>query len=204
MPNNQGMIIGGFTAAAVLIYAAISDSTIWEVLTGGTKPIDDSGSDSGATDGTQSTVPSSAGGDTALRAAVVDAAVAALSITSGYSNVRPIPSSLQAAESTPTDCSGFVTLCYKEAGAPDPNGLGYSGYGYTGTLIEHGRKTSSPTGGDLHFWSNPGHVAIDVGDGQVIGWGEAPGPRETTIQGQSIPSQRYLGARSYLPTKETK
>ena len=34
-----------------------------------------------------------------------------------------------------TDCSGFVTLCYAWAGAPDPRGLGYSGQGWTGTLL---------------------------------------------------------------------
>ena len=33
-----------------------------------------------------------------------------------------------------TGCSGFVTICFYEAGAPDPNGLDYSGLGYTGTL----------------------------------------------------------------------
>lgn len=36
-----------------------------------------------------------------------------------------------------TDCSGFVTMCAKAAGAPDPNGLGYDGQGYTGDLLSH-------------------------------------------------------------------
>lgn len=35
------------------------------------------------------------------------------------------------------DCSGYVTDCYSWAGAPDPNGEGYNGLGYTGTLLEH-------------------------------------------------------------------
>jgi len=35
------------------------------------------------------------------------------------------------------DCSGFVTLCYNWAGAPDPNGTGYNGQGYTGTILNH-------------------------------------------------------------------
>ena len=30
-----------------------------------------------------------------------------------------------------TDCSGFATLCYRMAGLPDPNGLGYKELGYT-------------------------------------------------------------------------
>lgn len=38
-----------------------------------------------------------------------------------------------------TDCSGFVTACYKWAGAPDPNGLGYYRVGYTGTLLSHAK-----------------------------------------------------------------
>ena len=55
-----------------------------------------------------------------------------------YGQLRPIdglatPHKLPLA----TDCSGFVTLCYKWAGAPDPNGRGYDGYGYTGTLLQH-------------------------------------------------------------------
>jgi cell wall-associated NlpC family hydrolase len=39
-----------------------------------------------------------------------------------------------------TDCSGFVTLCYKWAGAPDPSGLKYAELGYTGTLLDHAAK----------------------------------------------------------------
>jgi hypothetical protein len=36
-----------------------------------------------------------------------------------------------------TDCSGFVTMMAKWGGAPDPNGRGYDGYGFTGTLLDH-------------------------------------------------------------------
>ena len=36
-----------------------------------------------------------------------------------------------------TDCSGFVTMMAKWGGAPDPNGLGYNGYGFTGTLLDN-------------------------------------------------------------------
>lgn len=41
-----------------------------------------------------------------------------------------------------TDCSAFYTLCCKWAGVPDPNGLGYNGYGFTGTLLTHGKVIS--------------------------------------------------------------
>lgn len=36
-----------------------------------------------------------------------------------------------------TDCSGFVTCCYKWAGAPDPNGENFDGDGFTGTQLGH-------------------------------------------------------------------
>lgn len=39
-----------------------------------------------------------------------------------------------------SDCSAWVTYCYSWAGAPDPNGQGYDGSGYTGTLLSHGAK----------------------------------------------------------------
>jgi hypothetical protein len=37
-----------------------------------------------------------------------------------------------------SDCSAAVTLWYWYAGAADPNGNHYNGYGYTGTLLSHG------------------------------------------------------------------
>jgi hypothetical protein len=74
-----------------------------------------------------------------------------------YGEVRPIP--LGRTLPLTTDCSGFVTICFHEAGAPDPNGLGYSGQGYTGTLLDH-------------------LEAIDPADarrGDVVVWGAYPG-----------------------------
>ena len=60
------------------------------------------------------------------------------------------------------DCSEFVTDGYAYAGAPDPNGLNYSGAGYTGTLLTHGAKISQSSllPGDLVvFGRSPGvHV----------------------------------------------
>lgn len=70
------------------------------------------------------------------------------------------------------DCSWFTTLCYKAAGAPDPNGGNYSA-GYTGTLRAHGRRTASPRPGDMaHYGGGTGaHVALYIGGGQCIGIG---------------------------------
>jgi hypothetical protein len=80
-----------------------------------------------------------------------------------YAELRPIDG-LHQPHKLPlwTDCSGFVTLCYAWAGAPDPNGLGYDGAGYTGTLLAHMRsiEPESALPGDVVVWgSPPGHHA---------------------------------------------
>src|SRR5882672_7041378 len=74
-----------------------------------------------------------------------------------YAAVRPIP--LRRALPLATDCSGFATLCYFLAGAPDPNGLGYIGQGYTGTLLRH----------------LPHIGAAAVQEGDIVVWGRYPG-----------------------------
>jgi len=55
-----------------------------------------------------------------------------------YGQIRPIPVNLPP-KSLPftTDCSGFVTLMAKWSGNPDPNGNGFDGQGYTGTMLTH-------------------------------------------------------------------
>jgi hypothetical protein len=91
-----------------------------------------------------------------------------------YEQTRPYPPSLfgTAAERS-LDCSAFVTLIYKEAGAPDPNKNHYDGYGYTGTLVPNGRRVSKADAqpGDMAFYggsaSVPGHVALYLGNGNV-------------------------------------
>jgi cell wall-associated NlpC family hydrolase len=78
------------------------------------------------------------------------------------------------------DCSSFATWCYWAAGAPDPNGLGYNGFGYTGTQILCGRETAEPRPGDLCFYGplrdRITHVAIYVGNGRVVSHGRERGP----------------------------
>ncbi|MFP2907861.1 peptidoglycan-binding domain-containing protein [Pyxidicoccus sp. 3LFB2] len=83
-----------------------------------------------------------------------------------------------------TDCSGFVTLCYKWAGAEDPNGLGFNGQGYTGTLLGHldAVTQSQVKQGDLVLWSLNGagkHVALVLEPGTdplLVSHGEEAGP----------------------------
>ena len=71
-----------------------------------------------------------------------------------------------------------MTLCYKAAGAPDPNGNGYDGTGYTGTLVQQGRWTDDPEPGDLVFYGEtrdgPVHVTLYVGQGEAISFGCDP------------------------------
>src|SRR6516164_2846251 len=56
-----------------------------------------------------------------------------------YDEIRPIPVWLpyKTTEVIVTDCSGAVTLAAKWAGATDPNGNHFNGYGYTGTILDH-------------------------------------------------------------------
>ena len=64
-----------------------------------------------------------------------------------------------------TDCSGFVTLCYFLACAPDPNGRTYDGQGWTGSLLE--RMTAIAEG--------------DVQAGDVVVFGEYPGRHAAVV-----------------------
>lgn len=76
------------------------------------------------------------------------------------------------------DCSSFATWVYWVSGAADPNGRGYDGYGYTGTLALKGTRTNSPRPGNLGFYgSYPyGHVVIYVGEGKCVSHGSEGGP----------------------------
>jgi len=87
-----------------------------------------------------------------------------------YGEARPFP--LARRLPLTTDCSGFATLCYFLAGAPDPNGLGYSGEGWTGTLLRHLARTELPRAGDLVVWgAYPGHhcaVVLEPGEDPLL------------------------------------
>ena len=89
-----------------------------------------------------------------------------------YGEVRPIPFGRRLPLTT--DCSGFVTICYYLAGAEDPNGRGYDGAGYTGTLLGWLPRIDPAAArrGDLVVWGTwPGrHVAIvlEPGDDPLL------------------------------------
>ena len=90
------------------------------------------------------------------------------------------------------DCSTFVTLCYRDAGWPDPNGLRYDGYGYTGTLADHGVRVhlSQMAASDLVFYSDPDHVTIAVGDGRVVSMGQPGEPVERSYDYRPVAQVR--------------
>lgn len=81
-----------------------------------------------------------------------------------------------------TDCSGHSTCVYywarKQTGVavPDPNGSGYNGYGYTGTLINNPRCSPKYLVGDLGIYGtstgNTTHVVTcyQEGDGGSSRW----------------------------------
>jgi cell wall-associated NlpC family hydrolase len=87
------------------------------------------------------------------------------------------------------DCSSFATWCYwlanDEVGeVPDPNGLDYDGYGFTGTMISHGWRVGSPEPGDLCFYGSgsiPSHVTIAIGAGKCVSHGAESGPKVLSV-----------------------
>lgn len=97
------------------------------------------------------------------------------------------------------DCSAFVTYCYNWAGAPDPNGQGYNGTGYTGTLLEHGTPitVSEAIPGDVIVYG-PGtgeHTAIIVQAGNdplTVSMGEQGDPNYVRVSQDGRQPQRYL------------
>jgi len=123
-----------------------------------------------------------------------------------YGQVRPMP--LARALPLTTDCSGFVTLCYFLGGAPDPNGLGYNGQGWTGTLLRHLQETSAPQPGDVVVWgAYPGrHCALVLepgGDPLLASHGAEHGPIAIRFSEESRwqPDEVAWLTRSRRPTR---
>jgi hypothetical protein len=104
-----------------------------------------------------------------------------------------------------TDCSGFVTDCYNWAKAPDPNGLGYNGLGYTGTLLnhlQHIRRSEAEPGDLVVFGPGTGHhVVVIVGDGadpEIVSHGQERGPMKMRLSEEAAfqsPPLTFLRSR---------
>lgn len=120
-----------------------------------------------------------------------------------YKEIRPMPLSWTVPPGLTTDCSGFATLCYKLAGAPDPNGLGYNGEGYTGTLLSHGKSTEKPQPGDLAFFGplTADHVVIVIeagADPLCVSHGQEKGPLEVRVSVEAAAHKPPVRYRTYL------
>ena len=107
-----------------------------------------------------------------------------------YGEVRPIP--FGRTLPLTTDCSGFVTVCYFLAGAPDPNGRGYDGGGWTGTLLERMENVDrrAVEAGDVVVWGEyPGHhcaLVLEPGDDPLLAsHGQERGPLEIRFSNES-------------------
>lgn len=122
-----------------------------------------------------------------------------------YAQVRPIPLEHPHALPLYTDCSGFATLAYKWAGAPDPNGNHFNGWGYTGTMLQHGVEVQEPKPGDLIiFGASPGrHVTIYLetwhGAWVTCSHGQEIGPIRILNHREELAQGVPFTVRSYLP-----
>ena len=87
------------------------------------------------------------------------------------------------------DCSGFVTLMFKWAGAPDPNGSNFNGSASTSLMLGHCtvlRSLGSAQPGDLIIFGNsPGKhvciVSVAGSDPTVVNFGSEGGPQELAL-----------------------
>lgn len=116
-----------------------------------------------------------------------------------YRQYRPMPDCLFCPVAyRRLDCSSSFTLHHKEGGAPDPNGRGYDGQGYTGTLVNRGHWTSNPQPGDAFFYGDqgggvPGHVVTAVSAATGVSFGSTP----VRLVSRGYRGD-YRGAKSYL------
>ena len=104
-------------------------------------------------------------------------------------NVRLAQLGKKASVPLATDCSGFATLCYSWAGAPNPiAGGAYDARqpAFTGSMLAHCRKIpkSAAQPGDLVVWTPPAqgqHVCLVVQGGAdplLVSHGDDSGPKK--------------------------
>lgn len=105
-----------------------------------------------------------------------------------------------------TDCSGFVTACYRWAGCKDPSALDYRYVGYTGTLLDNGDTIPvwQAKPGDLVIWGwHPGHhvaVIVDMrnpADPVLVSHGREGGPNEITLSAETAAQRRSYVVKRY-------
>lgn len=191
------------TTAVVLIDAAVTGRSVIGVIQNaphGSSKVAGPTSNPNSAQGIAQAVGANVGVTaTGTAAGVVQAAKQALANKGNYeyAEVRPMPASLFGKPPIRTDCSGFATLCYKAAGLPDPNNLGYSGLGNTTTLQAFGKQTITPQAGDLAFYDNPAHVTVVVGDGSCISMGGPGDPVQLPVTYRTVTQYRtYVSGKA--------
>lgn len=104
-----------------------------------------------------------------------------------YIQIRPYPMSIERFDHDGSDCSGTFELAYKLAhdhdpSIPDPSALHFDGYGYTGTLLAHGRRVATPKPGDaVFFYPDYHHVGGFLGGSRVFSHGGTGDPHITSV-----------------------
>ena len=155
------------------------------------------------------------------RVGIVECALACVTHNGSflYGEDRPIPldkflelmnGTLPEGEKITTDCSGLVECVWYRNGEPDPSGLNYSGYGFTGTLLEtlkHIPFSLVKPGDVVVFGEYPGrHAVIVVGTGpdpEVVSHGHPGTPEKLPLSAfMSIGTPTYL--QGLTPPKKQK
>ncbi len=130
-----------------------------------------------------------------------------------YAQVRPIPLATPKKLPLVTDCSGFATLAYKQAGGTNPNtGKAFTATDflpnsvmYTGTMMRHGKLVAVPLPGDLIFYGEwPGHHVVVFmyewhGAWVCCSHGQEIGPLRILQHREEIAQPGPRTIRSYLP-----
>lgn len=119
-------------------------------------------------------------------------------------HVRPLP--------WYTDCSEFVTTIYKWAGGPDPNGMGFNGYGNTDSMANHGHTIAlwEAEPGDVviwgtftkwGFWTHHTAVIVDTTnrvDPLVVSHGQERGPIKLHLSTETGYQHRSYIIKNYF------
>lgn len=205
MPNKQSVIVAGLLASGVLIYAAISDSSIWSVLTGGSNPVDYSGAvDDTGTPGTGVEPGAPVGTGGAGIGGMIDAA--------NHINAQRLPyvwGGGHASAGTPSggppagfDCSGCVAAVlvgggFWDVGSSVPNDAGIISALKSKGVIAPGSASGTPS---CNIFDNPGdHIFMSL-NGAYFGTSDGDGgPNNTTRFGKGGGGGTWLTEGSDVP-----
>ncbi len=116
-------------------------------------------------------------------------------MSSGIGSLPELEHFFGLGKSLAMDCSEAVTLVFRLAGCGDPNGLGFNGYGYTGTMLSHlphyTALGAAHPGALLVFGSGTGtHVCMvmepSAGDPVLFSHGSEIGPLRIRLSAERL------------------